>query len=243
MDPQVNTKFKTGSGDFTLIELLIVIAIILILIAIALPNFTDALLRARVSQARGNLRAVSTAMYQHTLDWGSLHADYNDSRELTLYYRMRSEVRPVCSPQPDREFNTDGGLTFIVPRRNFYSSGVQCPLTTPIEYLPPNKVLDPFGDGTVPLGYDSREMSVRGKTQIVYGASWSAGPDRIAGDWLRWNSKIDVNRDGCNEALPYSPTNGSRSRGELWIIVGDWGYPPVSYGCGNGKVEYLLREW
>ncbi|MBE7490114.1 prepilin-type N-terminal cleavage/methylation domain-containing protein [bacterium] len=41
-------RFKGHSG-FTLIELLIVIAIILILISIALPNFLEAQLRAKVT--------------------------------------------------------------------------------------------------------------------------------------------------------------------------------------------------
>jgi len=53
---------------FTLIELLIVIAIILILIAIALPNFLEAQIRARVTQAAGNLRSAQTAAMTHLSD-------------------------------------------------------------------------------------------------------------------------------------------------------------------------------
>jgi prepilin-type N-terminal cleavage/methylation domain-containing protein len=50
---------------FTLIELLIVIAIILILIAIALPNFLEAQIRARVSKANGELRSLATALFDY----------------------------------------------------------------------------------------------------------------------------------------------------------------------------------
>ena len=56
---------------FTLIELLVVIAIILILIAVALPNFLDSLLRAKVAKARGDLRAIHTALEEYRLDWNA----------------------------------------------------------------------------------------------------------------------------------------------------------------------------
>ena len=55
---------KRKSG-FTLIELLIVIAIILILIAIALPNFLEAQIRARVTKANGELRSLATALFDY----------------------------------------------------------------------------------------------------------------------------------------------------------------------------------
>lgn len=44
---------RRNRPGFTLIELLIVIAIILILIAIALPNFLEAQIRAKVTKAKG----------------------------------------------------------------------------------------------------------------------------------------------------------------------------------------------
>jgi prepilin-type N-terminal cleavage/methylation domain-containing protein len=47
---------------FTLIELLIVIAIILILIAIALPNFLEAQIRAKVTRAEADIRALATGI-------------------------------------------------------------------------------------------------------------------------------------------------------------------------------------
>ena len=50
---------------FTLIELLIVIAIILILIAIALPNFLEAQIRARVTKANGEMRSLATALFDY----------------------------------------------------------------------------------------------------------------------------------------------------------------------------------
>lgn len=50
------------ANAFTLIELLIVIAIILILIAIALPNFLSAQVRAKVTRAEADLRSLQVAI-------------------------------------------------------------------------------------------------------------------------------------------------------------------------------------
>lgn len=53
---------------FTLIELLIVVAIIGILAAIAVPNFLNAQVRAKVARTYSDLKAISTSMEQYYLD-------------------------------------------------------------------------------------------------------------------------------------------------------------------------------
>ncbi len=53
---------------FTLIELLIVVAIIAILAAIAVPNFLEAQIRARVSRTTADLRSVATALESYYVD-------------------------------------------------------------------------------------------------------------------------------------------------------------------------------
>ena len=53
---------------FTLIELLIVVAIIGILAAIAIPNFLNAQIRAKVSRALGDLKSIQTALEMYRLD-------------------------------------------------------------------------------------------------------------------------------------------------------------------------------
>ena len=66
--PSFNPR-RGPRGGFTLIELLIVIAIILILIAIALPNFLEAQIRARVTKAKSELRSIHVAMDSYFLDF------------------------------------------------------------------------------------------------------------------------------------------------------------------------------
>jgi len=53
---------------FTLIELLIVVAIIAILAAIAVPNFLEAQVRAKVSRAQADMRSLATAIEAYRVD-------------------------------------------------------------------------------------------------------------------------------------------------------------------------------
>jgi type II secretion system protein G len=60
-------KVKKQSG-FTLIELLIVVAIIAILVAIAIPNFLQAQIRAKVSRVKADMASLATALEAYAVD-------------------------------------------------------------------------------------------------------------------------------------------------------------------------------
>ena len=54
---------------FTLIELMIVIAIIIILAAIAIPNYLRMTQRAKVSAIESDMKAIATALETYNTDW------------------------------------------------------------------------------------------------------------------------------------------------------------------------------
>ena len=56
---------------FSLIELLIVVAIILIIAAIAIPNLRRSKIAANESSAVGSVRTIGTAEVTYSSSWGS----------------------------------------------------------------------------------------------------------------------------------------------------------------------------
>lgn len=55
-------------NSFTLIELLIVVAIIGILAAIAVPNFLNAMMRSKIAKAESEMRSIITALESYRID-------------------------------------------------------------------------------------------------------------------------------------------------------------------------------
>jgi prepilin-type N-terminal cleavage/methylation domain-containing protein len=71
---------------FTLIELLIVVAIIAILAAIAVPNFLEAQVRAKVSRAKNDLRTLSVGIGAYQVDNNQWPIGPQDAPEPTWTY-------------------------------------------------------------------------------------------------------------------------------------------------------------
>src|ERR1051325_11593737 len=96
---------------FTLIELLIVVAIIAILAAIAVPNFLEAQTRAKVSRVKADMRSEDTAITAYQVDnnnavpncnnRGSAIADYEPPADaaasVPVLERLSSPVAYITS--------------------------------------------------------------------------------------------------------------------------------------------------
>jgi len=92
---------------FTLIELLIVVAIIGILAAIAVPNFLNAQMRAKVARVVSDLKAITQAMEMYQLDNNS----YINESEHYVPHQYTDQV-----PRPD------AGLYWLLAPINYISS-------------------------------------------------------------------------------------------------------------------------
>ena len=62
---------------FTLIELMVVIAIIIILAAIAIPNYLSMTARAKRSRVASDFAAIATSLETYKTDWGTYPATPN----------------------------------------------------------------------------------------------------------------------------------------------------------------------
>ena len=95
---------KSGASGFTLIELMIVVAIIGILAAIAIPKFAELLRKSGEGAAKGNLGTVRSAL---SIYYGDMEGLYPlDMEALTVAGKYLSVIPPTKTPN----YHTDSSV-------------------------------------------------------------------------------------------------------------------------------------
>jgi general secretion pathway protein G len=198
---------------FTLIELLMVVAIIAVLAAIAVPNFLEAQTRAKTSAVATSMRSVATSLEAYCVD--------------NNHYPPEGD--PFGRPDEYPRMDSDSSICLLV-------------LTTPIAYMVGvQNLLDPFhrknqrDSALLPAG---REMTrhfyyveyetfgpLRNRppdaTARAFGIA-SLGPNHEE-DRILWGPQIELEKGGIappqsdflEGGRVYDPTNGTNSTGDI----------------------------
>lgn len=214
---------------FTLIELLIVVAIIAILAAIAVPNFLEAQVRAKVSRGKSDMRSLVTAIEAYAVD--------------------NNKYFPPIDPRKNyaTDNNPFGGQSVFSPSGSNGANSVRFIwVTTPIAYIT-SAFQEAFTVNAVAAGsaiagddpkfYDSYDYwtdevyyhgtLIATQAGLSCGAKYrlcGVGPDRKAcngGKTVAAGPTDESNIGGCL----YDATNGTVSAGDL-VRIG----PPSDAG-------------
>ncbi len=193
------------SSAFTLTELLVVVAIISILASIALPNFFQAQVKAKVTRCQADMRTISVALEVYHVDhntyppWTQNLVESHDDRHPNQirYYRLTTPTAYMT------EIPRDPFATYA-NQEDYEWWGWAYDYVDSFD--PKNGMVDPHAWGHV--------------WRIN---SW--GPDNTNGYAGRYI--------GCIQGRPeflYCPTNGLSSKGDI-LRVGEKGGPYLDRYC------------
>ncbi len=203
---------------FTLIELLIVVAIIGILAAIAVPNFLNAQIRARLAKATSDMRSLGTAIEMYRLDNNRYPCDGQEPScpwpWATNAWRLTSPIPYIASLPLDPWANEtpweDAAVKYYWYTTREGYGGARAP-----------------GRQTSVAGRNNVRLYDPPRLEFLFGLV-TPGPDKC---W-EWDRPYfpPFNRAYVGDVLYYDSSNGVISNGDLYLFGPGNNYnPPAEF--------------
>lgn len=106
----MKTSQTNVAGGFTLVEIMVVVAVISLLAAIVIPNLLKAGAKSQATTCINNLRQIDTAVQQFSIEAGKHVGDViNYPNDLTPYIRLNQQgLIPPCPAKGVYTLNTVG---------------------------------------------------------------------------------------------------------------------------------------
>jgi prepilin-type N-terminal cleavage/methylation domain-containing protein len=194
---------------FTLIELLIVVAIISILASIAVPNFVEAQTRAKCARIAADMRTLMVGLESYMVDHNTYPVRFTDDEVLPRLATQKAQMSRLTTP-----------ISYLgsLPQDIFAKS-----------HPSPNDGIDYYDTRQTAQFLAPRYGIPTTRWTAVQNFGWlmvSLGPDTAIG--APSNNYLDYPYQGGAVRtlyIVYDPTNGTVSYGNIYRFQGD--RPPI----------------
>jgi len=206
----------------TLIELLIVAAVVAVLAAIAVANVQEARIRSQASRVKSNQRAMSVALESFYADHKWYPPDgFPWNSGITCPW-IQTELVPTWFASMNAAYNY-----------NFWRTDNMIFLTTPVAYVDFAQIHDPFSENE-PTGWWKGSMiwmNYQDRNKYYQHSGWPQPIERVPNvdgirypQWEITSIGPDLSKDNTTSTNPaqahpeiiYDPTNGTVSIGNIF---------------------------